>query len=220
MKTVRDVTPPLTDTQIAKKLSGENLDELLELWRTEQGVAKRRDLELMADALPFPTDAYLRVLDMCCGPGDVGRGIWGRYRNSRIDCVDRDVFLISICTGINRREGVSAESFVRDLWNTDWHNGLRHDYDVVATANALPGSMHRVLWSCSMISFGCFVPAECFCSSSPLAPKRPSPLDSPNGSRGSRPVTVGKTGNTSGREQTKFLATITRNSWAHAIRIG
>jgi len=31
----------------------------------------------------------------------------------------------------------AAENFVRDLWNTDWHNGLRHDYDVVATANAL-----------------------------------------------------------------------------------
>jgi hypothetical protein len=75
VKTVRDVTPPLTETQIAKKLSSENLDELLQLWRTEQGIAKRRDLELMAAALPFPTDANLRVLDMCCGPGDVGRGI-------------------------------------------------------------------------------------------------------------------------------------------------
>ena len=93
MKTVRDVTPPLTETQIAKKLSSENLDELLQLWWTEQGVEKRRDLELMAAALPFPTDANLRVLDVCCGPGDVGRGIWGRYRNSHIDCVDRDVFL-------------------------------------------------------------------------------------------------------------------------------
>src|SRR5213083_2964063 len=73
MKTVRDVAPPLTETQIAEKLSSENLDELLQLWRTEQGVAKRRDLELMAAALPFQTDANLRVLDMCCGPGDVGR---------------------------------------------------------------------------------------------------------------------------------------------------
>jgi len=129
--------PPLTETQIAQKLSSENLDELLQLWWAEQGVAKHRDLELMAAALPFPTDANLRVLDMCCGPGDVGRVIRGRYRNSCIDCVDRDVFLISICDGINRREGVSAESFVRDLWNTDWHTGLRDDYDVVATANAL-----------------------------------------------------------------------------------
>jgi SAM-dependent methyltransferase len=137
MKTVRDATLPLTETQIAEKLSSENLDELLQLWRTEQGVAKRRDLELMAAALPFQTDANLRVLDMCCGPGDVGRSIWDRYRNARIDCVDRDVFLISICNGINRREGVPAENFVRDLWNTDWHNGLPHDYDVVATANAL-----------------------------------------------------------------------------------
>src|SRR5256886_4912458 len=94
MKTVRDVARPLTETQIAKKLSSENLDELLQLWRTEQGVAKRRDLELMAAAIPFPTDATLRVLDLCCGPGDDGRGLWGRYRNSPIDYVDRDVLLI------------------------------------------------------------------------------------------------------------------------------
>ena len=36
MRTARDVTPPLTETQIAKKLSSENLDELLQLWWTEQ----------------------------------------------------------------------------------------------------------------------------------------------------------------------------------------
>ena len=62
--------PSLAQTQIAEKLSSENLDELLQVWWTEQGVAKRRDLELMAAALPFPTDANLRVLDRCCGPDD------------------------------------------------------------------------------------------------------------------------------------------------------
>lgn len=129
--------PPLTQSQIAEKLSSQNLDELLQLWWAEQGAAKRRDLELMAAALPFRADASLRVLDMCCGPGDVGRAIRARYPNSRIDCVDRDVFLISICIAMNRREGVLAQNFVRDLWNDDWRLGLQHDYDVVATANAL-----------------------------------------------------------------------------------
>ena len=62
-----------------------------------------------------------------------------RYNNpnSRIDCVDRDVFLISMCIEMNRREGVPGQSSVRDLWDTSWHNALESGYDVVATANAL-----------------------------------------------------------------------------------
>lgn len=127
----------LTETQIEKKLTNENLDELLRLWRAEQGTEKRRDLDLMAAAIPFPQDAALRVLDLCCGPGDVGRAIRARYPNSQIDCVDRDVFLISMCIGINRREGVPGQILVRDLWDTNWHNGLAPEYDVVATANSL-----------------------------------------------------------------------------------
>jgi len=135
----------LTQSEIEKKLSNELLDELLELWQTEQGAEKRRDLELMAVVLPFPVDAPLRVLDLCCGPGDVGRSIRARYPHSQIDCVDRDVFLISICIGVSRRERVSGQNFVRDLWNADWHSGLRHDYDVVATANSLHWfDTHRV----------------------------------------------------------------------------
>ena len=127
----------LTQSQIEKKLSDENLDELLDLWRTEQGVEKRRDLDLMAAAVPFSKDATLRVLDLCCGPGDVGRAVRARYPKSQIDWLDRDVFLISICIGTNRREGVSGESFVRDLWHADWHRDLEPGYDLVATAKAL-----------------------------------------------------------------------------------
>ena len=154
--------PDRAHSALAKKLSSENLDELLQLWWTEQGVAKRRDVELMAAALPFPTETNLRVLDMCCGPGDVGRSIWGRYRNSRIDCVDRDVFLICICDGINRREGVYAENFVRDLWNSDRHTACATTMTQWRPRTHFTGSTHRVLWSCSMISSGCFVPVECF----------------------------------------------------------
>ena len=127
----------LTQSQIEKKLSNENLEELLDLWRTEQGTEKRRDLDLIAAAIPFSEDATLRVLDLGCGPGDVGRAVRARYPKSRIDCLDRDVFLISICIATNRREGVSGQSFVRDLWDADWCSGLERDYDVVAAANAL-----------------------------------------------------------------------------------
>ena len=127
----------LTQPQIAKKLTNEDLEELLHLWWAEQGAEKRRDLDLMAVVIPFPQDATLRVLDLGCGPGDVGRAIRARYPNSQIDCVDRDLFLISMCIGINRREGVAGRNFVRDLWDANWHNGLEPEYDVVATANAL-----------------------------------------------------------------------------------
>jgi SAM-dependent methyltransferase len=129
------VSMELTQSQIESKLTNENLDELLDLWRREQGAEKSRDLDLMAAAIPFPTDAALRVLDLCCGPGDVGRAVHARYPKARIDCVDRDVFLISMCIAKNRREGIPGENLVRDLWNADWRAGLGHGYDIVATAN-------------------------------------------------------------------------------------
>ena len=128
---------PLSLDQIQRKLTNDNLDELLQLWWAEQGGAKKRDLELIATALPFSHRQGLRVLDLCCGPGDVGRAIRSRFPKSRIDCVDRDVFLISICIGVNRGEGISGKSFVRDLRSEVWSSGLSREYDVVATANAL-----------------------------------------------------------------------------------
>ena len=128
--------PPLTQNQIEKKLTDENLDELLHLWWAEQGDAKRRDLDLIASACPFSSNDELIVLDLGCGPGDVGRAIWSRFPHSHVDCVDRDLFLISMCTVLNRRKGVPGNTFVRDLWNSDWSTGLSQDYDVVATANA------------------------------------------------------------------------------------
>jgi SAM-dependent methyltransferase len=128
---------PLSLDEIQGKLSNDNLDELLQLWWAEQGGAKKRDLELIASALPFSPQQELRVLDLCCGPGDVGRAIRSRFPKSRIDCLDRDVFLISICCAVNRREGISGQIFVRDLRSELWSKGLSREYDVVATANAL-----------------------------------------------------------------------------------
>jgi SAM-dependent methyltransferase len=129
--------PKITQTQIAEKLRGDNLDELLELWRTEQGPAKPGSLELMAAAIPFPPDKNLHVLDLCCGPGDAGRVISSRFPNARIDFVDRDLFFTSLCSAVNQRDGISGRTLVRDLSNPDWHRGLQNDYDVVVAANCL-----------------------------------------------------------------------------------
>jgi len=128
---------PLSLEEIQRKLSNDNLDELLRLWWAEQGDAKKRDLELIAAVLPFSPEQELRVLDLCCGPGDVGRAIRSRFPKSTIDCVDRDVFLISICIQVNRRQGISGQTFVRDLRSKVWSRGLSREYDVIATANAL-----------------------------------------------------------------------------------
>ena len=64
----------ISQAEIEARISG-HLDKLLELWWAEQGVSKPRDLQLIASALPFPRGQAVRVLDLCCGPGDVGRAI-------------------------------------------------------------------------------------------------------------------------------------------------
>jgi SAM-dependent methyltransferase len=127
----------LTHSEIAHKLTGENLDVWLKLWRAEQGPAKRTSLELMASIIPYPSNKRLKVLDLCCGPGDVGRTIHSRFPRSQIDFVDRDLFLTSLCNAVNRHRRIRGKTLVRDLWEQNWHRGLRSDYDVVATANAL-----------------------------------------------------------------------------------
>jgi SAM-dependent methyltransferase len=128
---------PLSQAEIAAKLQYQNLDEWLQLWWATQGASKRACLELMAAALPFAADEGLLVLDMCCGPGDVGRVIQSRFPKARVDCVDRDPFLLSLCTAFNRREGIPGDIYIRDMWKADWRSGLTRNYDVVATANAL-----------------------------------------------------------------------------------
>src|SRR5215469_3674370 len=129
-------SPPISDVEIEKRIA-KHLDELLELWWAEQGAAKTRDLELIATVLPFPRDQSLRVLDLCCGPGDVGRAIRLVYPKAQIDCVDRDPFLTAICKGVNRRDDIPGRIITKDLENDDWRTDLLTGYNVVATANAL-----------------------------------------------------------------------------------
>jgi SAM-dependent methyltransferase len=128
--------PPISQTEIDDRIEG-HLDELLALWQAEQGAEKARDLELIATALPLQSDRALRILDVCCGPGDVGRAVQRRFPAAHVDGVDRDPFLTALCRGVNRRSGAPGETFVRDLEEPGWHSSLSPPYDAVVVANAL-----------------------------------------------------------------------------------
>jgi len=127
----------LTQTEIADKLRGQDLDKWLALWWAEQGPAKRMALDLMAAAIPSPQVGSVRVLDMCCGPGDAGRAVFSRFPNARIDFVDRDPFFASLCSAINERDRISGETLVRDLLDPGWHRDCMTRYDVIIVANGL-----------------------------------------------------------------------------------
>jgi len=129
-------SPPISQAETDARIGG-HIDELLALWWAEQGASKPKDLDLIASALPFPRGQAIRVLDLCCGPGDVGRAIRQVYPNAHIDCIDRDPFLTSICRAVNQRARIPGTLFVRDLHTDGWLDELPGEYDVVATVNAL-----------------------------------------------------------------------------------
>jgi len=128
--------PPIGQGEIDARITG-HVDELLHLWWAEQGDLKPRDLDLIASLIPFPRDAAITVLDLCCGPGDVARAVARRFPNARIDCIDRDPFLTSICKVANQRDGVVGRLVVRDLFEHRWQRDLGEDYHAVVTVNAL-----------------------------------------------------------------------------------
>ena len=101
------------------------------MWHAEQGPAKPDALKLIAAAIPFPVDRSLRVLDVGCGPGNAGRVIYSRFRAARIDFMDRNEFFVSLCDAVNRRDGITGRTLVRDLSEPDWLRDLASDYDVV-----------------------------------------------------------------------------------------
>jgi SAM-dependent methyltransferase len=129
-------SPPIDQAEIESRIAP-HLDELLKLWWAEQGVEKVRDLDLIASAIPFPRPDRLRVLDLCCGPGDAGRAIHRACPKAEVDCVDRDPFLTAICRGVNRRDGVPGRVIVADLEDPRWTSSVAPGYDIVAVANAL-----------------------------------------------------------------------------------
>jgi SAM-dependent methyltransferase len=126
-----------TQAEIEDKLRGEDLNPWLDLWRAEQGPAKPGALKLIAAAIPFPLDGSLRVLDVGCGTGDTGRVIHSRFPGARIDSVDRNEFFVSLCEAVNRREGITGQTLVRDLSKPGWQRDLSSDYDVVVAVNAM-----------------------------------------------------------------------------------
>jgi SAM-dependent methyltransferase len=128
--------PPISQTEIDARIH-DHIDELLELWRIEQGASKAKDLQLIASAIPFPRSQAIRALDLCCGPGDVGRAIRRAYPQAHIDCIDRDPFLSSICRAVNQRDRIPGALVVRDLNDDGWRDQLAGTYDVVAAVNAL-----------------------------------------------------------------------------------
>src|SRR5262245_16539972 len=121
--------PPISQAQIDERIA-DHVDELLRLWWAEQGTTKTRDLELIASVLPFPPSQAIRTLDLCCGPGDVGRAIRHRYPLAHIDSIDRDPFLTSICRAINQRDRVPGKVVVRDLKDEGWSDLFPGPYDV------------------------------------------------------------------------------------------
>ncbi len=126
-----------TQAEIVDKLRGEDLSTWLDLWRTEQGSAKPAALSLIAAVIPFPINQSLRVLDVGCGTGDAGRVIHSRFPQARIDSVDKNEFFVSLCGAVNRRDGISGLTLVRDLSEPDWQRELESDYDVVLAVNTV-----------------------------------------------------------------------------------
>jgi trans-aconitate 2-methyltransferase len=128
--------PPISQAEIDARIHP-HIDELLALWWAEQGASKPDDLELIASAIPFPRDQPIRALDLCCGPGDVGRAIRRIYPNAYIDGIDRDPFFMAICRAVNQRERIPGKLVVGDLEDDGWVDEVSGNYDVVATVNAL-----------------------------------------------------------------------------------
>src|SRR5207344_3469659 len=102
---------PISQAEIEARIH-DHIDELLELWWAEQGASKTKDLELIASAIPFSPGDAIRVLDLCCGPGDVGRAIRQVYPMAQVDGIDRDPFLTSICRAVNQRDRIAGTIIV------------------------------------------------------------------------------------------------------------
>jgi SAM-dependent methyltransferase len=168
------LSPPISQAEIDTRIGG-HTDELLELWWAEQGASKPRDLELIALSMPFPRDRAIRALDLCCGPGDVGRAIRQVYPQAHIDSIDRDPFLASICRAANERARIQGRLVVSDLNDDGWLDELAGNYDVVAAVNGLhwfdeqrAGQVMKDVYA-TLRSGGLFLIAEPVSPESPFA---------------------------------------------------
>jgi SAM-dependent methyltransferase len=130
--------PPIDEPEIDARI-GNHVEELLRLWWAEQGGAtKDRDLQIVSCSIPFPRNRSLRTVDLCCGPGDLGRAIRQSHPNAQVDFIDRDPLLLSICRAFNERAGIPGTYRRLDLGDESWCQGLRaRHYHVIAVANAI-----------------------------------------------------------------------------------
>ena len=130
--------PPIDLPEIDARIS-DHVEELLHLWWTEQGgTTKDRDLQIVSSCVPFSSDRALRAVDLCCGPGDLGRVIMQDYPNADVDFIDRDPLLLAMCRGFNVRAGVPGAYRQLDLNDESWCQDLEPShYDVIAAANAI-----------------------------------------------------------------------------------
>jgi SAM-dependent methyltransferase len=127
-----------TRAEIEALLRGEDVEDWLRLWEVSQGGATRRlRFERIAAVLPFAPGEAIDVLDLCCGPGDLGRAIHARYPRARLDALDRDPFLLAIGAEVDRRRRIPARVLEADAWAPGWDRELRGDYHVIAAATAL-----------------------------------------------------------------------------------
>jgi SAM-dependent methyltransferase len=113
-------------------------DLVLAALRDRQGgPAHMRRLGALARALVKSGAPVRRILDLRCGPGDLGRTLGLLEPRSEVDFVDPDPFNLAVCARINRRRRVRGRLIQTDPWHWDWADGLEPGYDVIAIADGL-----------------------------------------------------------------------------------
>lgn len=157
------------------------------------------DLSLAA-VIPFPTDHSLRVLDVGCGTGDAGRVIHSRLPQARIDSVNRNEFFVSLWGAVNRRNGITGQTLVRDLSEPEWQRDLASDYDVVLAVNTVHWLSLAKAAELFRDIFSRFGQAASFCLWNLQERSRRSRPGSKRGKRNSQASTTTKIGGASGRE--------------------
>jgi SAM-dependent methyltransferase len=127
-----------TNPSIRDFLDRHDPDLVLAALRDRQGgPAHMRRLGALARALVKSGAPVRRILDLRCGPGDLGRTLGLLEPGSEVDFVDPDPFSLAVCARINRRRRVRGRLIQSDPWDWDWADSLEPGYDVVAMADGL-----------------------------------------------------------------------------------
>ncbi|MCA9660609.1 MAG: class I SAM-dependent methyltransferase [Myxococcales bacterium] len=122
--------------RVEEVVAGLDIAEWMGRWRHMQGGTDRERLIRQLVAI-LPNERSPRVLDLCCGPGDVGRAVRARFPEAQVDHVDRDEFFLALCRAVNQREGLTHRVVRGDLWTSAWRAECPGPYDAALLANAL-----------------------------------------------------------------------------------